>query len=190
MISRRGGGRHEHATWRRRLRLFKAVELLAGDLSVTQIALELGSAGNLAGCGSCRRARLPVRRKVACSIPPIPSCGAARDVDGLLHRRCWPAQRHRRIAPTFDIAADAPNGAHHVLYDVGGGQRAAQRYRQAEPDHSQHLIEPFEDAGRNARRVATATSRHPARSPAGKGHGTVSTGVSTGTWADRRTWQC
>src|SRR3954454_488512 len=29
-------------TWRRRLRLFKAIELLAGDLSVTQIALELG----------------------------------------------------------------------------------------------------------------------------------------------------
>jgi AraC-like DNA-binding protein len=29
-------------TWRRRLRLFKAVELLAGDLSVTEIALELG----------------------------------------------------------------------------------------------------------------------------------------------------
>lgn len=28
--------------WRRRLRLFKAIELLAGDLSVTQIALELG----------------------------------------------------------------------------------------------------------------------------------------------------
>jgi AraC-like DNA-binding protein/quercetin dioxygenase-like cupin family protein len=29
-------------TWRRRLRLFKAIELLAGDLSVTEIALELG----------------------------------------------------------------------------------------------------------------------------------------------------
>jgi len=29
-------------TWRRRLRLFKAIELLAGDMSVTQIALELG----------------------------------------------------------------------------------------------------------------------------------------------------
>jgi AraC-like DNA-binding protein len=28
--------------WRRRLRLFKAIELLAGDLTVTQIALELG----------------------------------------------------------------------------------------------------------------------------------------------------
>jgi AraC-like DNA-binding protein len=28
--------------WRRRLRLFKAIELLAGDLSVTEIALELG----------------------------------------------------------------------------------------------------------------------------------------------------
>jgi AraC-like DNA-binding protein len=28
--------------WRRRLRLFKAIELLAGDLNVTQIALELG----------------------------------------------------------------------------------------------------------------------------------------------------
>jgi transcriptional regulator GlxA family with amidase domain len=29
-------------TWRRRLRLFKAIELLGGDLSITQIALELG----------------------------------------------------------------------------------------------------------------------------------------------------
>ncbi|HJU20685.1 MAG TPA: helix-turn-helix transcriptional regulator [Stellaceae bacterium] len=29
-------------TWHRRLRLFKAIELLAGGLSVTQIALELG----------------------------------------------------------------------------------------------------------------------------------------------------
>ena len=28
--------------WRRRLRLFKAIELLAGHLNVTQIALELG----------------------------------------------------------------------------------------------------------------------------------------------------
>jgi AraC-like DNA-binding protein len=28
--------------WRRRLRLFKAIELLGGGLSVTQIALELG----------------------------------------------------------------------------------------------------------------------------------------------------
>jgi AraC-like DNA-binding protein len=28
--------------WRRRLPLFKAIELLAGDLSITQIALELG----------------------------------------------------------------------------------------------------------------------------------------------------
>jgi AraC-like DNA-binding protein len=29
-------------TWRRRLRLFKALELLAGDMNVTEIALELG----------------------------------------------------------------------------------------------------------------------------------------------------
>jgi AraC-like DNA-binding protein len=29
-------------TWRRRMRLFKAIELLAGDLSITQIALDLG----------------------------------------------------------------------------------------------------------------------------------------------------
>jgi AraC-like DNA-binding protein len=29
-------------TWRRRLRLFKAVELLAGDRSITEVALELG----------------------------------------------------------------------------------------------------------------------------------------------------
>ena len=29
-------------TWRRRLRLFKAIELLAGDRSITEIALELG----------------------------------------------------------------------------------------------------------------------------------------------------
>jgi AraC-like DNA-binding protein len=28
--------------WRRRLRLFKAIELLGGGLSITQIALELG----------------------------------------------------------------------------------------------------------------------------------------------------
>ena len=38
-----------------------------------------------------------------------------------LHRSCGPAQRHRGIAPAFDVAADPTDGAHHVLDDVGAG---------------------------------------------------------------------
>src|SRR3954466_5386788 len=36
-----------------------------------------------------------------------------------------PAQGHRGILPAFHVAADLPDGAVHVLDDVGAGQRAA-----------------------------------------------------------------
>src|SRR5271154_3172225 len=52
---------------------------------------------------------------------------------GFLHRRRGPAQCHRCIPPAFDVAADAADRAQHVLDDVGAGERAAQRQRQAKP---------------------------------------------------------
>src|SRR2546422_8625946 len=43
---------------------------------------------------------------------------------GLDHAGGSPAQRHAGITPAFDVAADAPDGAVHVLDDVGAGERA------------------------------------------------------------------
>ena len=42
---------------------------------------------------------------------------------------------------------------HHVLDRVGAGERAPQRHRQLEADDGEHLVEPFENAGSNARRL-------------------------------------
>jgi hypothetical protein len=45
-----------------------------------------------------------------------------RSLGSLLHRGSCPAQCHRGIALVFDVAADASDGAHHVLDDVGACQ--------------------------------------------------------------------
>ena len=43
---------------------------------------------------------------------------------GLDHAGGDPAQGHTSIPPAFDVARDAANGAHHVLGDVGTGERS------------------------------------------------------------------
>ena len=69
---------------------------------------------------------------------------------GLDHAGRDPSQGHAGIAPAFDVARDAANGAHHVLGDVGTGERSTKLLRQLQPDDSQDFVEAFEDAGRYA----------------------------------------
>lgn len=60
------------------------------------------------------------------------------------------AGRDPGISLAFDVARDAANGAHHVLGDVGTGERSTKLLRQLQPDDSQDFVEAFEDAGRYA----------------------------------------
>ncbi len=53
-----------------------------------------------------------------------------------------PAQGHGGMAPAFDVGADPADRAHHVLDDVGAGQRAAQLLGQAQTRDREDLIEP------------------------------------------------
>ena len=69
---------------------------------------------------------------------------------GLDHAGRDPSQGHAGIPPAFDVAGDAANGAHHVLGDVGTGERSTQLLRQLQSDDSQDFVEAFEDAGRYA----------------------------------------
>jgi hypothetical protein len=73
--------------------------------------------------------------------------------DRFQHAGGRPAQCHRSIAPALHVATDAAHGAHHVLDRVGAGQRAPQWHRQLEADDGQYLVEPFENAGSDARRL-------------------------------------
>src|SRR5438045_9451542 len=70
---------------------------------------------------------------------------------GLDHAGSDPSQGHTSIPPAFDVARDAANGAHHVLGDVGTGERSTKLLRQLQPDDSQDFVEAFEDAGSYAR---------------------------------------
>lgn len=45
---------------------------------------------------------------------------------GLDHAGRGPSQGHAGILPAFDVARDAANGAHHVLGDLGRGERSMQ----------------------------------------------------------------
>ena len=69
---------------------------------------------------------------------------------GFDHAGRDPSQGHAGIPPAFDVARDAANGAHHVLSDIGTGERSAKFLRQLQPDDSQDFVEAFEDAGRYA----------------------------------------
>src|ERR1700682_3270408 len=69
---------------------------------------------------------------------------------GLDHAGRDPSQGHTGIPPAFDVARDAANGAHHVLGDVGTGERSTKLLRQLQPDDSQDFVEAFEYAGRYA----------------------------------------
>lgn len=70
-----------------------------------------------------------------------------------------PSQGHTGIPPAFDVARDAANGAHHVLGDVGTGERATKLLRQLQPDDSQDFVEVLKDAGRYAGPLLVETTR-------------------------------
>ena len=90
---------------------------------------------------------------------------ATEALGGFQHRGAGPAQCHRGIAPAFHVAADPPQRAHHVLDDVGAGQRAAQLDRQPEPDDRQHLVDALQDAGRDTGRDLLQPARQVADQP-------------------------
>ena len=73
---------------------------------------------------------------------------------GFVHGRSSPAQGHRRRTPALHISGDATQGPHHILDDVGAGQRAPQLRRQTEPAHREDFIQSLEDALRDAGGVA------------------------------------
>lgn len=70
---------------------------------------------------------------------------------GLDHAGRGPSQGHAGILPAFDVARDAANGAHHVLGDLGRGERSMQLRCHLQPDDSQDFLEALEDGGRYAR---------------------------------------
>src|SRR5579862_1336672 len=70
----------------------------------------------------------------------------------LQHAGSGPAQRHRSMAPSFDVATDAAHSPHHVFDAIGAGERAPQWRRQTKAVDGEYLIEPFENAGADARR--------------------------------------
>src|SRR6266436_3346556 len=70
-----------------------------------------------------------------------------------------PAQGHTGIPPEFAVARDAAKGAHHVLGDVGTGERSTKLLRQLQPDDSQDFVEAFEDAGRYAGPLLVESTR-------------------------------
>jgi len=78
---------------------------------------------------------------------------------GLDHASRDPSQGHPDIPPAFDVARDAANGAHHVLRDVGTGERSTQLLRQLQPDDSQDFVEAFDDAGRYAGPLLVESTR-------------------------------
>ena len=63
-------------------------------------------------------------------------------------------RRHAGVTPAFDVAADAPDGAVHVLDDVGAGERAPEFRGQAEPRDREDLVDAFQGARGDARRLA------------------------------------
>ena len=66
-----------------------------------------------------------------------------------LHGRRGPAHRHRGRAPSLHVPADSPHRAHHVLDDVGTGERASSLLRQSKPRDGEDLIDAFQDRARD-----------------------------------------
>ena len=55
------------------------------------------------------------------------------------------------MSPAFDVAGDLAHRAERVLDDVGAGERAPEFVRQAEADDGEDLLQPLQDAARDAR---------------------------------------
>lgn len=78
---------------------------------------------------------------------------------GLDHAGRGPSQGHAGIPPAFDIARDEANGAHHVLGDVGTGERSTKLLRQLQPDDCQDFVGAFEDTRRYAGPLLVESTR-------------------------------
>ena len=80
-------------------------------------------------------------------------CLEAPEAFGCFHHAGGrPSQRHGGVAPSFHVATDAAHRTHHVLDGVGAGERAPELGGKPKPIDGQHLVQPFEDAGGDARR--------------------------------------
>src|SRR3954470_16172552 len=73
---------------------------------------------------------------------------------GFDHAGGGPSERHAGVTPAFGVAADAADGSVYVFDDVGAGERASEFQRQTEPRDGEDLVDTFQDAGGDARRLA------------------------------------
>ena len=105
--------------------------------------------------GGAQDGKLPV------SLEPSEALG------GFEHAGGDPAQRHLRVPPALHVARDASDRAHHVLGDVGAGERAAQLGRQLQPNDGEDFVDPLQDAGGGAGPVLFEPARQIADQPLG-----------------------
>ena len=78
-----------------------------------------------------------------------------------------PSERHLGVSPAFDVAGDLAHRAERVLDDVGAGERAPEFVRQAEADDGEDLLQPLQDAARDARFLMLQTPDQVAQEPLG-----------------------
>lgn len=78
---------------------------------------------------------------------------------GLDHAGRGRSQGHAGILPAFDVARDAANGAHHVLGDLGRGERSSQLRWHLQPEDSQDFLGALEDGGRYAGPLLVESTR-------------------------------
>ena len=64
---------------------------------------------------------------------------------GFLHGSSGPAQGHGRRTPALHVPADTPYRGHHILDNVGTGERAPKLLRQTQPRDGEDLIDTFQD---------------------------------------------
>ena len=94
--------------------------------------------------GLMRQQGGPQERQLLVGLEPPESLG------GFHHAGGRPTQGHLGILPSFDVAADAADGAVHVLDDVGAGKRTAQPGRKAEAGDGEDFVDAFQDAAGDA----------------------------------------
>ena len=86
---------------------------------------------------------------------------------GLQQAGGGPSERHLGVPPAFDVAGDLTHRAERVLDDVGAGKRAPEFVRQAEADDGEDLVQPLQDAARDARFLMLQTPGQVAQQPFG-----------------------
>ena len=86
---------------------------------------------------------------------------------GLQQAGGCPSERHLGVSPAFDVAGDLAHRAERVLDDVGAGERAPEFVRQAEADDGEDLVQPLQDAARDARFLMLQTPDQVAQEPLG-----------------------